>query len=64
MSKSFEVSSWTARLFSKLAFELGNTTLLEPSWDWFVSEHGGLATALLGLKRHPDLNELIVSILL
>lgn len=60
-----EVAQWSARLFSKLAFELSDANLLNTAWEWFIGETGGgLSTALLGLKRHPDLNELVVSILL
>jgi hypothetical protein len=64
VSKNMEVASWSARFFSKIAFELGETNLFAGCWDWFISEHGGLSTSLLGLKRHPDLKELVVSILL
>ncbi|EGR31584.1 hypothetical protein IMG5_106360 [Ichthyophthirius multifiliis] len=64
ISKNIEVSSWTARLFSKMGFELADTNLFSTCWDWFISEHGGLQTCLLGLKRHPDLKELILSVLL
>jgi len=35
------------------------------AWDWFVNEEGGgLSTALMGLKRHPDLREPIVAMIL
>ena len=51
-------------MFSKLAFELAETSLLNVAWEWFVGEGNGLNTTLLGLKRHPDLKDHIVSILL
>lgn len=51
-------------MFSRLAFEFGDGNLLTASWDWFVSENGGLNTTLLGLKRHPELREQVVAILL
>lgn len=34
--------------------------MLAAGWEWFVGENGGLVTALLGLKRHPDLRDLVV----
>jgi hypothetical protein len=35
------------------------------AWDWFVNEDGGgLYTALMGLKRHPDLREVVVNMIL
>ncbi|KAL4496244.1 hypothetical protein ABPG72_012981 [Tetrahymena utriculariae] len=64
VSKSFEVATWAARLFSKLALEFSESNLLTVSWDWFVGENGGLNTTLLGLKRHPDMKDLVVQILL
>ncbi len=34
-------------------------------WEWFVNEEGGgLATSLLSIKRHPDLRDLIVNMIL
>jgi len=38
-----------------LAFEVGQTSMLKPAWEWFVGEYRGLHTVLLGMKRHPDL---------
>ncbi|KAL4446642.1 hypothetical protein ABPG74_005580 [Tetrahymena malaccensis] len=64
VSKSYEVATWAARLFSKLALEFSESNLLTVSWDWFVGENGGLNTTLLGLKRHPDMKDLVVQILL
>jgi hypothetical protein len=64
VSKSYEVAEWAARLFSRLAFEFGESNLLVHAWEWFVGDGGGLNTTLLSLKRHPDLRSLIVTILL
>jgi hypothetical protein len=50
-SKSFETVHWCCRVFSKLASELINSDLLPPSWDWFVSENGGLDSCLDALTR-------------
>lgn len=47
-----------------MAFEFGDNQLLAAGWEWFVGENGGLATTLLGLKRHPDLRDLVVSVLM
>jgi len=55
ISKSYDVAEWTARLFSKLAFEFGDTNLLMHAWEWFIGDGSGLNTVLLSLKRHPDL---------
>ena len=59
VSKSFDVAEWAARLFSKLAFEFGDSNLLMHSWEWFIGEGTGLNTTLLSLKRHPDLRALV-----
>ncbi len=64
VSKSFEVAQWTARLFSKLAFELGTINLINSAWDWFIGENGGLNIIILGLKRHPLIRDDILSTLL
>ena len=64
VSKSYEVAEWAARLFSRLAFDFGETNLLVHAWEWFIGDGGGLNTTLLSLKRHPDLKSLIVTILL
>lgn len=36
VAKSFDVAEWSARLFSKLAFEFGDNILLMHAWEWFV----------------------------
>jgi hypothetical protein len=64
VSKSYDVAEWAARLFSRLAFEFGDSNLLVHAWEWFVGDGGGLNTTLLSLKRHPDLRSLVVSTLL
>ena len=65
VSKSFEVAQWTARLYAKLAFDMVENNLVLLVWDWFVNEEGGgLATALMSIKRHPDLREVIVNMIL
>lgn len=64
VSKNFEVAQWACRLFSKIAFEIYETNLLIFAWEWFVGDNGGFHTVLLGMKRHPDLRELVLSILL
>lgn len=38
VSKSFDVAEWSARLFSKLAFEFADSNLLMNAWEWFIGE--------------------------
>lgn len=64
MSRSYDVAEWTARLFSKFAFEFADSPLLMHMWDWFVGEGQGYSSTLMSLKRHPDLRNLVVDILL
>jgi hypothetical protein len=64
VSKNFDVAVWTAKLLSKLALDFSENNLLMNAWEWFVSDNGGLPTCLLGLKRHPDLKDSVVNILL
>ena len=34
-------------------------------WDWFINEEGGgLNTALMSIKRHPDLAKSVVNMIL
>lgn len=35
-----------------------------PAWEWLTGDAGGLNTILLGIKRHTDLKENILNILL
>jgi len=49
ISKSFDVSNWAARLFSKIAFELADSKLASLSWEWFVGESKGISTVLMGM---------------
>ena len=42
VSKHLETAIWTCRLYARLAAELAEKELLPESWDWFVSEGGGL----------------------
>jgi hypothetical protein len=50
-SKSIETAQWCCRVFSKLASELIDSDLLPPSWDWYVSDNGGLEACLECLSR-------------
>ena len=35
------------------------------AWDWFINEEsGGLHTAFMSIKRHPDLRDIIVAMIL
>lgn len=63
-SRSFEIAHWTARIFSKLTFEFLRSNLHVGCWEWFISEGGGLISTIHCLKRHPDLKEYVLNILL
>jgi hypothetical protein len=63
LSKNYEVADWAARIIAKLGFEFANLDLLGTAWDWFTSKNGGLQTCILCLKRHPTMDENIVSIM-
>ena len=64
LSKSEEVAQWACRLLSRIAHELANHDMLPLAYDWFVREAGGLSTAVLGLTRHPKLNQHLVGFIL
>jgi hypothetical protein len=38
ISKNFDVATWSARLFSKLAFEFKENNLLPEAWEWFIGD--------------------------
>lgn len=63
LSKNAEVCEWTCRFFSKLAYEFTNRNMMQVAWEWFISEHGGMQGCLLGLKRHPQLADSVISVL-
>lgn len=37
--------------------------MIQIAWDWFISEHGGMQGCFISLKRHPQLAESIISVL-
>ena len=63
LSKNFEVAEWTSRVLAKFGFEFANLDLLGTAWDWFTVKNGGLETSILCLKRHPKMDENIVSLM-
>jgi len=63
LSKNAQVVEWCCKFFAKLALEFTNKQMMPLAWEWFVSEHGGMQGCLLGLKRHPQLAENIISVL-
>lgn len=62
VSKNQEVVQWACKFYSKLALEFANSNLINSGWEWFISEHGGLYSCLLGLRRHPDIADDIISV--
>lgn len=52
-------------MYSKLASELKDVDLLPSSWDWFVSEGGGLEECLICYRRFgPDIKAPIVNVII
>ena len=64
LSKNIEVAQWTCTLFSKFGFEFANRDLLQHAWEWFSSEVGGLNCCILCLKRHYEISDAIISVLI
>ena len=55
VSKNREVAQQGLKIYRILCEELYEKKLMTPAWDWFTSLNGGLNTAILCMKRHPDL---------
>ncbi|CAD8181583.1 unnamed protein product [Paramecium octaurelia] len=51
ISKSFDVAYESVRLFTRL----GSMIPVQLLREWFLEEQGGLHTALMGTRRHPEL---------
>jgi hypothetical protein len=67
VSKNYEVALWASRLLSKLAYHIAhgkNKLLLEVGYNWFISRFGGLHSAILSIRRHNDIRETILEIML
>jgi len=65
LSKNSDVCLATCRLYQKLTYNFGNSALIDAAWDWLIEgDNSGLSTFLLGLRRHSQLKEEIVQILL
>ena len=64
ISKNSEVAAWAAKLLSKLSFEFAVWNVQAAAWDWFVSDHGGLHSCMLALRRHPQYEDSIAGILI
>lgn len=63
ISKDYDVAQTTCSLFQELAYEYLNQDLLGHAWEWFISEQGGLHYVLNCIKRHPDLAENAIKVL-
>ena len=64
ISKDSDVAQTTCMLFQTLANEYLNQHLLSYAWEWFVSDQGGLQYVLNCIKRHPDIAESAISVML
>jgi len=49
---------------SKISFELGLKNLLSPIWHWFCQDYSGLHACILCMKRHPEIIENVVTVIL
>ena len=55
---------WCLRVLSKLGSELDIRKLLNPAYEWFVDQDGGLAQmCLYVLNQHSDIIENVVSVM-
>mmetsp|Transcript_33174 Transcript_33174/g.30102 ORF Transcript_33174/g.30102 Transcript_33174/m.30102 type:complete len:244 (+) Transcript_33174:304-1035(+) len=63
LSRSIEVCQWCCRFYSKLAYEFADHNMIHLAWEWFTSDSGGLTACVNGLKRHPDISESCISVL-
>lgn len=64
VSKDFEVAHYACKFFQKLAYEYFSQDLLSYAWDWFVADQGGLQYCLLCIKRHPEIAENAISVII
>lgn len=64
VSKDFEVAQNACKFFQKLAYEYFSQDLLSHAWEWFVSEQGGLQYCLLCIKRHPEIAETAITVII
>ncbi len=42
LSKEEDIALWACRIYAKLGFDLANSDLLAPAYEWFCRENGGL----------------------
>ena len=64
VSKDFEVAQNACKFFQKLAYEYFSQDLLSHAWEWFVSEQGGLQYCLLCIKRHPEIADHAIGVII
>ena len=67
VSKNYEVAKWASMLLSKISYLIVNNKekkLLTIAYHWFVSKYGGLHSCILSLRRHNNIREKIIEIML
>lgn len=52
----------TIQILSELIDNLPQENMLNPIWNWFISNNGGLNSCILGLNRHSFLNKNFVDL--
>lgn len=64
VSKDFEVAQIACSFFQQLSYEYLNQDLLSYAWEWFVSDQGGLQYTLMCIKRHPEIAESAIRVII
>lgn len=64
VSRNSEVSRYVCRLYSNISFILLDNGRMKRTFDWFISKEGLINMLVLGIKRHVDIVEEMVSLLL
>lgn len=63
-SKNKEVATWTAKVYSKIAYDFISLDLIKPAWEWFISLDGGLDGTVYMLQKHNEMESLILDLYL
>jgi len=61
------VAMWSGRLLSKISYLIAHGKQKEMrryGFDWFISQYGGLHSCVLSLRRHNNMSEWILEIML
>jgi len=57
-SKQKDVAIWTAKIFTKLAYDFANTGLLRQAWEWYISVDGGLDGTIYFMQKHTEMEQI------